>query len=73
MRGDQRSARIEAHKAYLLGLVRREPDLTLEEIREKLQARGERFATSVIDRFFVRYGIAFKKKTRLRASRSDGS
>ena len=59
--GDQRSARIERHKAYLLTLVRREPDLTLEEIREKLRDRGERFATSVIDRFFVRHGITFKK------------
>ena len=59
--GDQRSVRIEAHKAYLLGLVRREPDLTLEEIRAKLQDRGERFATSVIARFFVRHGITFKK------------
>ena len=59
--GDQRSARIERHKGYLLALVRREPDLTLEEIREKLRDRGERFATSVIDRFFVRHGITLKK------------
>ena len=60
--GDQRSAHIERHKGYLLALVRREPDLTLEEIREKLRDRGERFATSVIDRFFVdrvpRSGVA---------------
>ena len=54
--GDQRSARIEAHKIYLLGLVRREPDLTLAEIGEKLRVRGERFSTSVVDRFFARHG-----------------
>ena len=59
--GDQRSTRIEAHKAYLLGLARRQPDLTLEEISQKLQSRGETFSTSVIDRFFVRHGITFKK------------
>ena len=71
--GDQRSARIERHKGYLLALVRREPDLTLEEIREKLRDRGERFATSVIDRFFVRHGITFKRKLRMRASRIGGT
>ena len=71
--GDQRSARIEAHRTYLLGLVRRQPDLTLEEIGQKLQSRGETFSTSVIDRFIVRHGITFKKKLRMRASRKDGT
>ena len=71
--GDQRSTRIEAHKAYLLGLARRQPDLTLEEISQKLQSRGETFSTSVIDRFFVRHGITFKKKPRMRASKRDGT
>ena len=33
--GDRRSGRIEAHHDYLLGLVRRSPDLTLLEIRER--------------------------------------
>lgn len=71
--GDQRSARIEAHKDYLLGLVRRQPDLTLEEIAEKLRSRGEAFSTSAIDRFFVRHGVTFKKKLRMRASRKGGT
>lgn len=71
--GDQRSARIETQKEYLLGLVRRQSDLTLEEIKEKLRSRGETFSTSVIDRFFVRHGVTFKKKRRMRASRTDGT
>jgi transposase len=71
--GDQRSARIEAHKDYLLGLVRRQPDLTLEETAEKLRSRGETFSTSVIDRFFVRHDVTFKKKQRTRASRKGGT
>ena len=37
MGGDQRSGRVEAHADYLLGLVRREPDLTLAEIRDRLE------------------------------------
>ena len=59
--GDQRSKRMEAHKDYLLGLVRRKPDVTLREIREKLLAGGEKFALSAIGRFFERHGITYKK------------
>src|SRR5271166_5968561 len=31
--GDRRSGRIEVHRDYLLGLIRRSPDLTLLEIK----------------------------------------
>ena len=47
--------RIEAHRDYLLGLIRRQPDTTLLEIQERLIANcGERFSSSVIWRFFDR-------------------
>ena len=60
--GDRRSGRIEAHRDYLLGLIRRRPDLTLLEIQERLIANcGERFSSSVIWRFFDRHEITFKK------------
>ncbi|HXZ16327.1 MAG TPA: hypothetical protein VEH77_10215, partial [Roseiarcus sp.] len=36
--GDRRSGRIEVHHDYLLGLIRRSPDLTLLEIQERLIA-----------------------------------
>ena len=36
--GDQRSHRIEAHGDYLLGLIRRQPDITLLEIQGRLNA-----------------------------------
>ena len=35
---DRRSRRIESHREYLLGLNRRQPDLTLLEIQERLVA-----------------------------------
>ena len=42
--GDRRSGRIEAHRDYLLSLIRRSPDMTLLEIQERLIANcGERF------------------------------
>ena len=71
MGGDRRSQRIEAHHDYLRGLTRRQPDLTLQEIRERLIANcGERFSTSVIWRFFARHGITFKKRARTPRSRT---
>ncbi|MBV8422569.1 MAG: IS630 family transposase [Hyphomicrobiales bacterium] len=62
--GDRRSGRIEVHHDYLLGLIRRSPDLTLLEIQERLIANcGERFAVSVLWRFFDRHEISRSKKT----------
>ena len=69
--GDHRSDRIEAQGDYLLGLIRRRPDITLLEIQERLIANcGERFSSSVIWRFFDRHGITFKKKLRTPRNRS---
>ncbi|BBU62185.1 hypothetical protein MSC49_21200 [Methylosinus sp. C49] len=64
--GDLRSKRIEAHRDYLLGLVRRTPDITLLEIEHRLlDAFGERFSSSVLWRFFDRHDISFKKRSRM--------
>ena len=63
--GDRRSGRIEAHRDYLLGLIRRRPDMTLLEIQERLIANcGERFSSSVLWRFFDRHEFTFKKSPR---------
>ena len=37
--GDRRSGRIEAQRDYLLGLIRRTPDITLLEIQERIRRR----------------------------------
>jgi len=43
--GDRRSGRIEAHHDYLMGLIRRTPDITMLEIQERLIKNcGERFS-----------------------------
>ena len=71
MGGDQRSHRVEAHADYLLGLNRREPDLTLAEICGRLErARGQKASPSMIWRFFDRHDITLKKSQRTRASRT---
>ena len=59
--GGDRSGRIEAQRDYLLGLIRRTPDITLLEVQERLiQNCGERFSVSVLWRFFDRHGVTFK-------------
>ena len=69
--GDRRSNRIEAHRDYLLGLIGRQPDVTLLEIQERLIANcGERFSSSVIWRFFDRHEITLKKRPRMPRSSS---
>jgi transposase len=53
---------LKAHEQWLLALVAQEPDLTLEEIRERL--RGEKklvVAVSSVWRFYDRHEITFKK------------
>lgn len=61
--GDRRSGRIEAHHDYLMGLIRRTPDLTMLEVQERLIKNcGERFSVSVLWRFFDRHGVTYKKR-----------
>jgi len=58
--GGKRSP-LDAHKAWLLDLIAAEPDLTLEEIRGRLRARGIAVSASSVWRFYDRHNITFKK------------
>jgi transposase len=61
-KGQSRSP-LKHYEEWLLALVRRAPDLTLEEIQGRLLAEHRRKAAiSSIWRFFDRHGISFKKK-----------
>jgi transposase len=61
--GDYRSRRIEEHAGYILGVVRRQPDITAKELRERLINTGSGiFSTSVIWRFLDRKGLTYKKR-----------
>jgi transposase len=71
--GDRRSGRIEAHHDYLMGLIRRTPDITLLEIQERLIKNcDERFSSSVLWRFFNRHGVTFKKNRARRRAATPG-
>src|SRR5882762_11832252 len=61
-KGQSRSP-LKKHEEWLLELVRREPDLTLEEIRRRLlDERQQEAGIGSVWRFFDRHGISFKKK-----------
>lgn len=71
--GDRRSARIEGHSAEILSLVEATPDMTLAEIAAHLfKAHSERFAPSVLWRFFDRRDITFKKNIARQRAGSAG-
>jgi len=54
---------LKQHEEWLLGLVRQEPDLTLEEIQRRLfEERQQKAGLGSVWRFFDRHGISFKKK-----------
>jgi transposase len=59
----RRTSPLEAHAQWLLDLVDREPDLTLEEIQRRLlEEQGQKAGMGSVWRFFDRHGISFKKK-----------
>jgi transposase len=63
---DRRSARVEAHRIYLLGLAWQTPDLTLQAIQKRVTAHcGERFSVSVLWRFFDTHSLALAGDTYL--------
>ena len=55
---------LKAYEDWLLDLVAKHPDLTLEEIRERLKREKKlAVAASSIWRFFDRHDITFKKNS----------
>lgn len=68
--GDRRSGRVEAQAALILALVQETPDITIEELRQALGARGHHFGYGTIQRFFARHALTRKKRPRTPASSS---
>jgi transposase len=68
--GDRRSGRTEAHAQAILSLAHETPDMTLEELRAQLSAKGTQISYGALWRFFDRHDYTLKKRPRTRASRS---
>ncbi len=61
MGGDHRS-RLTGERTWILERIEEAPDLTLEELRDELKARGVIVGYGTVWRFFAREDITFKKK-----------
>ncbi|SRR6266481_2494938 len=62
-RGGRSRSPLAAYGEWLLGLIAREVDLTLEAIVARiLETHGVQTSTSSVDRFYARHKVSFKKK-----------
>jgi transposase len=61
MGGDRGSRIVEADREWLLARIAAQPDLTLEEMRRELAARGLRVGYGTVWRFCARERLTFKK------------
>ena len=60
--GGGRRSRLDGHGDFLMGLIAGEPDLTLEEIGDRLVAeRDGKSCVNSLWRFYDRYEITYKK------------
>jgi transposase len=69
--GKPKGSVLDAHEAFILGVLREKPDTTLEEMAERLAAeRGVRVVWTAVWKFLDRRGQTHKKRRRMPASRS---
>jgi transposase len=71
MGGDHSSRLKGDDRIWLLERVEAVPDLTLEELRGELAARGLQVGYGTVWRFFAAEGISFKKNRARRRARAD--
>jgi len=63
---------LEKHAKWLLSLVAKQPDLTLDEVVAAMAKRGIAGRRSAVSRFHIRHNITFKKKPSRHGARSSG-
>jgi len=68
--GGDRNSRLKGERDWLLGRIETAPDLTLEEIRAELRARGIVVGYGTVWRFFTAEGISLKKNRARRRARA---
>jgi transposase len=68
--GRDHSSRLKGEREWLLERIAAVPDLTLEEIRAELAARGIHVGYGTVWRFFAAEGISFKKNRARRRARA---
>lgn len=67
--GQPPGSKLDDHEAFILGLVEETPDISLEEIAERLLAeRCVSAVPSTVWEFFNKRNITFKKRQRMQAN-----
>ena len=68
-RGQPPGSKLDTHEAFIPGLVEQAPDISLEEIAERLLAeRSVSAVPSTVCVFFKKRDITYKKRRHMRAS-----
>jgi transposase len=69
--GGRRHAKLDPHKAFLLGRIAEKPDMTMPELSAELsKATGTRADPASLSRFLIRNGYRFKKNPAGKRARS---
>lgn len=69
--GQPKRSKLDPHRAFLLGLIEAEPDITLAEMQERLLSEaGVTASLSTIWTFLSRAGLTVKKRPPTRPSRT---
>ena len=63
---------MEAHAQWLLRLIEKQPDLTLDEVVSAMHKHGIAGSRTAVWRFFQRHRISFKKKLARRGAGTPG-
>jgi transposase len=63
---------LEAHAQWLLMLIEKQPDLTLDEVVSAMHKHGIAGSRTAVWTFFKRHNISFKKKPACRGAGSPG-
>jgi len=68
--GQPKRSKLDAHRAFLLGLIEAEPDISIAEMQERLRIEaGLTASVGTIWTFLDRAGLTFKKRPPTRPSR----
>ena len=69
--GKPKGSVLDAHEEFIFGLIEEAPDITLEEIAERLaQDRAMKVVSTAVWKFLDRHDMTHKKRPLMRANRS---
>jgi len=69
--GQPKRSKLDPHRAFLLGVIEAEPDITIAEMQERLRSEaGVTASVGTIWTFLDRAGLTFKKRPPTRPSRT---